>query len=236
VEKDKKKRKYLWIYAVVLFSSAFVVLVMTAFSQIKQSSNKEDYEKKLKDYKNKYTMGQDTADKDKKILKEKIAQLESENDNIKINTQQNNNSQELIKKIESCKNSYEKLLESDKLYSERNYVKSAEKLSEIREEDIGKMAQKKYKLLKSKVYIYAAKDYYKRAKYELSKENNSKAMEYFQESLMFDEEKYYEENTLYYLAYLSSKLKQVEKLKLYSNELVNKYPNSEYAKKIKKLK
>jgi len=38
------------------------------------------------------------------------------------------------------------------------------------------------------------------------------------------------------LAYLSSKLKQVEKLKLYSNELVNKYPNSEYAKKIKKLK
>ena len=231
----KDKRKYLWIYAVVLFSSAFVVLVMTAFSQIKQSSNIENYDKELKEYKNKYTLSLDTADKDKKTLQDKITQLQSENNNLKIITE-NNNSQILIQKIESCKNSYENLLQSDKLYSQEKYIEAAKGLRNVKEEELGEQAKKKYMFLKSKVYIYATKDYYKRAKHELSRDSYSKAMEYFEESLIFDETKYYEENTLYYLAYISSKLKQAQKLNRYSNDLIKRYPSSEYAEKVKNLK
>lgn len=36
---NKKDKKTVWIYAVVLFTSAFIVLMITAYSQIKVNKN-----------------------------------------------------------------------------------------------------------------------------------------------------------------------------------------------------
>lgn len=42
---NKSERKTVWIYAVILFTSVFVVLLLTAYSQIKLNTNINKYQK-----------------------------------------------------------------------------------------------------------------------------------------------------------------------------------------------
>jgi cell division protein FtsL len=51
VSENGNGRKAVWMYAVILFSSAFIVLLLTAYSQIKLNKNITRYEGQIHDEK-----------------------------------------------------------------------------------------------------------------------------------------------------------------------------------------
>ncbi len=235
MQKDKNKRKFLWIYAVVLFASAFTVLLLTAFSQLKLSSNIEEYKKKLKEHENSirgFNLSLNSAAEEKRVLQKKIEELEKENTSLKSLAAGSSRPDLINQRLERSRYSFDSLLKAETQYKNDQHLSSAKALHNVYEEDLGENAKKKYTYLKSKVYVYAAKDYYRKAKEQLAKNNFEEAKKFFEESLAYDETAYYEENTLFYLALVSSKLNESDKVKQYANQLKAKYPNSEYVEKV----
>lgn len=237
MEKNKNSKKFLWIYAAVLFLSAFAVLLLTAFSQVKLSNNMDEYKRKLSERDNsikEFSINLNSAAEEKTLLKQKLKQLEDENNNLKGVTNELGDFSTVKQRIERCRKSFDLLLHADNCYKQEKYVSCAEALKEIFVEDLGDQGAKRYSYLKAKVYLFAVKDFYKRGKEQMVLKNYLKSKDYFEKSLSFDETRYYEENTLFYLAFLSNKLKDQDKLKQYTQILTEKYPKSEYIEKIKK--
>ena len=44
---NKNEKKQIWMYALILFAGAFIVLLLTAYSQVKFQNNISDYQNKL---------------------------------------------------------------------------------------------------------------------------------------------------------------------------------------------
>lgn len=235
MDKEKSRRKFLWIYAVILFASAFAVLLLTAFSQIKLNSNVEEYKKKLSEHDVKiqgFDVSLNSAEKDRASLLSKIETLEKENNNLKSIATNGGN----INFLDKVKKSNDNLIKADSLYRNNKKVLAAQVLKEIGSEDLGEQGKARYNYLKLELYEEATKFYYKQAKKEMAANNYSKAKEYFETSLSFDEMKYYEENSLFYLVLISSKMKDKNMVDSYIQKLKTSYPKSEYIKKAEKLK
>ena len=235
MDKEKSRRKFLWIYAVVLFASAFAVLLLTAFSQIKLNSNIKDYKTKLSEHESKikyFDLSLTSAEKERNSLLSKIEALEKENSNLKSVTA-NGGKIDFNARI---KQSNDYLIKADSLYRSGKKVQAAQTLKEISEEDLGEQAKVRYNYLKLQVYQEATKYFYKQAKEQMAINNYIKSKEYFENSLTFDDAKYYEENSLYYLAVLNSKLKDEKAVDSAIQKLIEIYPNSAYIEKVNKLK
>ena len=235
MDKEKSRRKFLWIYAVVLFASAFAVLLLTAFSQIKLNSNIQEYKTKLNENESKikhFDLSLTSAEKERNSLLSKIEALEKENSNLKSVTA-NGGKIDFNARI---KQSNDTLIKADSLYRSGKKVQAAQTLKETSEEDLGEQAKIRYNYLKLQVYQEATKYFYKQAKEQMAINNYIKSKEYFENSLAFDDAKYYEENSLYYLAVLNSKLKDKKALDSAIQKLIVIYPKSAYIEKANKLK
>lgn len=239
MEQDKNKRRFLWIYALVLFASAFTVLLLTAFSQIKLNNNMEEYKRQLSDRENsikEFSLNLNSAAEERKTLKQKLEQLQTEYDQLKHTVSEGGGNPELMNsKLERSRRSFDNLLKADRLYKDDKYISCAQLLRNVFEEDLGQEARQKHRFLKSKVYLYATKDYYRKAVGMFNQKNYTEARKLFEESLAYDETKYYEENSIFYLALICKKINDVESFKKYSQKLIQSYPNGEYAAKVKSL-
>ncbi len=231
MDKEKNKRKYLWVYAVVLFSSAFVVLIITALSQVRLNSNIEEYKSKLAEHENsinKFNLSLSSAAQEKDALRERINQLEKENDSLKSVVAGGGSPSLLEQRLERSRQSFDNLLKAESLYEAEDLVDCARALSKVSEEDLGSLSKEKYRQLKGKVYLHATKELYRIGKEYYSQKEYLKARECFEESISFDNTQYFEENSLYFLALISNKLKEPEKMKEYADTLQKKFPDSEY--------
>lgn len=237
MDNQTNKRKYLWIYAGVLFLSALAILLLTAFSQMKLTGNIEEYKKKIKDHENSirdFNISLNSAAGERDSLKKRIKQLELENAALGSTTAGTKNPNGLLE-IESCKNAYEKILQADSLYKNGKKVAAAQMLKDINEKYLGEAAVKKLGRLKDATYLPATKYFYSKGKEEYSKKNYLQAAIDLAESLNFDKTAYFEENTLYYLALVNSKQGKKEEAEKYSNILADKYPKSSYINKLKAI-
>ncbi len=238
MDKEKNKRKYLWIYAVVLFSSAFVVLIITAFSQVRLNDNIEEYKSKLAEHENsinRFNVSLSSAAQEKEALRQRISQLEKENDSLKGITTDGGRPSLLEQRLERSRQSFDNLLKADALYGDRDLLACARALSKVNEEDLGSRSKERYQQLKDKVFLYATKELYRRGKEYYSEKEYLKAREHFEESISYDNTQYYEENSLYFLVRISNNLKEHEKMKEYADTLEKKFPNSEYIEMIADL-
>jgi hypothetical protein len=232
MENEKNSKKYLWIYAVVLFASAFTVLLLTALSQVKITKNMEALKKQQKENESSMqgvSFSLNTATMEKKTLKQKADALEKENISLRAIAA---TADQAIQAAQRSKESFDYLLEAEKLYKDDEYVKSANLLSKVNPVDLGEIATKKYLKVKSEVYPYTARRYFKAGKFELEAKSYKAAKEDFELAHLFDTINYFEENILYYLANASNKLGEAEKFNSYKTELKNKYPDSEYLKRL----
>jgi len=237
LENQTNKRKYLWVYAGVLFLSALAILGLTAFSQMKLSGNDEEYKKKIKEHENSirdFNISLSSAVGEKNALKKRIQELEIEIEGLKSTTAGTKNP-DGISKVQDCRNDYETLLKADGLFKNDKKVSSAQILKNIREDYLGEEAVKKLNRLKDATYLPATKYYYLKGKDEYSKGNYAQAEMDLKDSLSFDKTAYFEENTLYYLALASSKQGKKDETKKFSGMLLDKYPKSSYSNKIKNL-
>lgn len=235
---NKKDKKTVWIYAVVLFTSAFIVLMITAYSQIKVNKNIDDVKNKLgstEKEKSNFQMNLSSALAENKKLYEKIQNFEIEIKDAKIKES------DLKKEIKELQNkrvsgieNYQKLVKADILYYSGDFrncslILTKEINKETLEEDAIDLYQKLLNLSIKKAsldfYIYGY-EYYKDKEYD-------KAVENFENSLSLTDTEYYSDDCYYFLAYSQYRKGNVSAAKVAMNTLLINYPDSTYKKEAK---
>lgn len=239
---DNKKNgvKTVWIYAIILFTSAFIVLLFTAYSQIKLNSNLNDYKNQISSQKkekiNFITDLNTTQIENNKLktniasLKEQIAKLRKERDSIveKLKAAES--------KYTSVTTTYDSLLQAEKEYDNGNFVACAEILSKkYKLEQLGTSGRERFSNLIGKSYGKAAQKLYFEGYSEYVKSNYNNAISNFQRSFKLLQHEYYSDDCLYFIAYSQLKLGKNTLAKQSFSLLIKKYPESSYINDVDRM-
>lgn len=231
-EKNNDKKK-IWIYAVVLFTSAFIVLLLTAISQIKLNKNIDDYktqiytnEKEKSDFQLNLSSSKNQNKKLQDELKTTKEDLEKE---LKENENESQKYKDLELKLSKSINSYEKLLQAENEFLNENFIAAAvilQKQCDIKY--LNEQAMKRYVSLKDSTYKKASKELYINGlkNYNAGLYNN--AIEAFQLSAELVSYEYYSDDCYYYIAYSYYKAGKYDLASSTVDNLIKNYPSSSY--------
>ncbi len=231
----KNSKMAVWMYAVVLFTSAFVVLLLTAYSQIKFSRNIDDYKNRIyteESEKNNVQMDLSSAIEENKKLKNEISSVRNELTNIKIKQEATSSDySNLQKKYDQVVAAYEALIEAEQEFNRGNVTGCTIILHEkINKEVLEKSALEKYKLLVGKSYYSAAASLYEEGYRKYTKAGYSEAIALFNRSLELVTDGYYSDDCYYFIAYSEYRLGNRDNAKAALNSLLAKYPGSSFSK------
>ena len=84
--KKENEKNTIWLYAIILFSSAFVILALTAYSQIKFNRNIDDYRGQMEEQQQQKMDAQvnlNSALEENRIIREEITKLRTETTALK---------------------------------------------------------------------------------------------------------------------------------------------------------
>lgn len=231
-EKNGGKKK-VWIYAVILFTSAFIVLLLTAVSQIKLNKNISDYKTQIyakEKEKSDFQLNLSSSKNENKKLQEELKITKEVLDNeIKAKENEIKKQKELETKIKEVIDSYENLIKAENEFLNEDYVTCALILSkQCDAEYLNDEATKKYLFLREKTYGKASKTLYTDGLKKYRRGEYDAAVSNFQSSVDLMPNEYYSDDCYYYIAYslyMSGKydfsVKAVDKL------LID-YPSSSY--------
>ena len=129
MKKVQKKHKYFWIYTIVLFSVALVLILFSAFSATNIPELENENKRKIQSV--------DTT----------INQLKEENTALK------EKNEALEKEKEAVKSATESILTAEELYTDRQYADAKEEIDKITDASVieGKLLEK-YENIKNKIY------------------------------------------------------------------------------------
>lgn len=235
MENGKNGKAKVWVYAVILFTSAFIVLLITAYSQIKFTKNIDNLELEIdlkENEKNMFQLNLNTAlEENEKLLNENKKlkeQLEKEKETVeeqkKKMSEMENNSNNIV-------NSYEKLLYALDEYEKGNFVNCAlTLLHEVKPEHLKGDGLKKYYELVGKTFFKAAHKLYSEGLNLYRDERYDEAVEKFSKSLEISDSEYFSDDCLYLIAYARYNQGKKEEALSYYEKLLDKYPDSNYAK------
>lgn len=238
-EENNNKKQSVWLYAVILFISAFIVLLFTAYSQIKLNKNLENYKNKVSTtetekelYQKHFASAQEMNDE----LSKQIEDLEKENEELKqelteIKQGKSDLEFEYIKRTAANRLLSKALV----IYMDGDPAEAFDVLEKVDAEDLDEESVHAYDILKKKAGYEAGLklfnegyDLYRRAKYEQAASTLDRSYSYAP-----DEE--FSDKCLYYRA--SAELKAgdessaVASMKL----LITRFPDSDYLARAKKF-
>ena len=235
---DNKKSK-IWVYAVILFTSAFIVLLFTAYSQIKLNNNLSDYKNQVynkESEKNKYQQNFSSAQEMNAKLNEEIKRLEEENSILQGDITELQGEKENIETTFNKKSiAVEGLSNAMTIYLNGNIVECAALINGIDVANLDAKAVETCKALKLKVYSEAGKllfnegySLYNRAKY-------SEAADKLLLSSLYSPADTFSDKCLFYLAYSEVKIDKTTFALEHMNMLISNYPSSKYLKSAKRF-
>ncbi len=229
---DKKK---LWLYAVILFTSAFIVLLLTAFSQIRMNKNISKYKDQLSSeskLKSDFQLNLNSSLNLNKKLTEELELLKedmSEEKNTALEAEKR--AKELENKLKDTTASYEALIEAQRKYDNEEYVKSALLLYEkCKLALFNQGAYNQYIKLKELVFPKASKISYADGLRNYKEGQYSKAIEHFKISTALASNEYYSDDCYYLMAYSYFYMKDNMQAKKSLETLFKDYPQSTYLK------
>ncbi len=239
-KKNNSESKKIWTYAVILFTGAFAVLLVTAFSQIKLNKNITDYKNQLSSVEKKkvnFQTNLNTALEENKALLKKIEQMKK--DAAKKEKEFNAYKGNVSKDQSSLKNSmkaYELLLEAENLYKNNDVVGSAELLQKKCDSKLlDKNGLARYNSLVEKTYYNAAlKLYYDGYKYYKKQEYDA-AISNLQAAVNLQPNEYFSDDCYYFIAYSQYKKGNKDGFKQAADALLLGYPDSSYIDEINYL-
>ncbi len=238
---SKNDKKQIWIYALILFTGAFIVLLLTAYSQVKFQNNISEYQSKLStEEKAKINVVTDYN----AALKE-IDRLTAEIESIRnklIQSEQNFKLEEgktlnLETKYSNTIVCNDLLLGAYEYYNKEDYVKCALKLKyDINTELLTTKSKEIYEYLVSNSYNKAALmlysdgyKSYKNKKFNEAIENLNRAIDFGQKN------EYFMDDAYFYLAKSYYKVSKYNEAKLLINTFISNYPNSTFISPMKVL-
>jgi hypothetical protein len=239
MEKNKNVKTKIWVYAVVLFTSAFIVLLFAAYSQIKMNKNLENYRNLVtsqKSEKNKYQLSFANAQEINNKLNEEIKKLEDEKKSLSDSIDNlNKQISDLNDKSGKQISSYEELCSIQAMYLNGDIINSSQRLKTLDINQLNLEAQNLYTTLCLKVYNEAGKILYDEGYKLYRSEKYSDAIGKFSLSREMWTKGEYSDNCLYYLAYANYRLGNELLAVEYMNNLIIEYPDSAFLKSARRF-
>ncbi len=205
-KESKNEKKQIWMYALILFTGAFIVLLLTAYSQVKFQNNISEYQSKLSSQeKAKINAVTDfnSAVKENKRLKEEIESFRQkllESEQQLATEEEKYNELKIIN--DEAKGTAELLMKAQNLYIKEEYVDSAVILKyDIKKELLSATGLNIYNELLDKSYPKASQILYRDGYRNYKNKNYSSAIISLSRAIDFSKKnEYYVDDAYYYLA------------------------------------
>lgn len=238
---SKNDKKQIWIYALILFTGAFIVLLLTAYSQVKFQNNISEYQSKLStEEKAKINVVTDYN----AAVKE-IDRLTSEIENMRnklIQSEQNlaleeEKSLELEAKYSNTIVCNDILLIAYEYYNKEDYINCAIKLKyDINTSLLTLKSKEIYDFLVSESYNKAAQMLYSEGYRSYKNKNYNEAIESLNRAIDFGQKnEYFMDDAYFYLAKSYYKVSKYNEAKKLINSFIVNYPNSTFIVPMKQL-
>jgi TolA-binding protein len=235
VSENSNDKKTIGLYAVILFTSAFIVLLLTAYSQMKFSKSAHEYknlittEEKAKiNFKTNLNSALDENSKlenELNTLKKDIDRIQSENDLYKKKLDQTE------EKSEKASSLYELIVSAQNSYIQGNIIECALILKkQIDPLHLDSRLAAIYHDLVEKSFGKAARKLFETGRKEYSGKNYSAAKDAFQKAVSLNVEEYFIDDCYYYLAYSEYWLGNSKGVERDVQILLDRYPSSSYRK------
>lgn len=240
MENKKNNKKMVQGYAIILFVSAFLILLVTAYSQTKFDKNIDYYQSKLVSEKKEkvriqYSVGE-LFSKNKELTN-KITSIETDLSNLHKDYEiKEDELKRLSQENDKFKTTYENLISAEKEYLNGNYTKCALLLKQNFDTSIlGENGTKKYKYLSEKTFKIASTNLYLKGLNYYNNHSYNNAIKNFELSVLIDINQSYSDDCYYFLALCNYKTQNIVSCKNFINILLNNYPESNYLKSAQNL-
>lgn len=235
---DNKKAK-VWVYAIVLFTSAFVILLLTAYSQIKLNKSLNNYRNEIsskvtenKKVQQNFSSAQEMNEK----LNAEIKKLQEENsmlqDNVSSMLAQKEDAEIQLSNKNTAFSNFSTALS---VYFNGDYIQCAQLLTQIDQTNLDGKSLELYKSFAPKVEAEAGRILYLDGRSLYKKGQYSSAAEKLLLSNQYAKNQAFSDNCLFYLAYAEiksgNKTSSVEHMK----KLLADYPSSSFRKYAEKF-
>lgn len=229
----------IWLYAVILFTSAFLVLLFAAYSQIRMNQDLKDYKSQFIDTeteKNKYLRSFSTAQEMNEALSKEIQMLEEENEALKekINelTDANAKLEETLKlKQEACSG----LANAIDLYCDGDVIGAAEQFMIVDLDKLDdKLAQTSRKFEK-RVRKEAGNVLFNEGISLYGKGNYTGAVEKLSISFRYAPKEEFSDKCLYFLGYAEYRTGDKASALKHMKQLLQEYPESNYIQRARQF-
>ncbi len=228
----KNVKSKIWVYAVVLFTSAFIVLLITAYSQIKMNRNIVDFRNQISNQqneKNKYQLNFATAQEMNNKLTEENEKLKADNESLQEAVNKANSDIQAANDSTGKKlGEYEKLSAAQEAYIKGDIVASARILKSIDVLQFNEKAKASYEFLSEKALLEAGKQLFDEGYKLYSKGDYNAALEKLTLSRELSPKADYSDNCLYYLAYAQQRTGNTAAAVTNMKLLLNEYPESSF--------
>lgn len=233
MSENRNDKKTVWLYAVILFTSAFIVLLLTAYSQIKFNKNIDEYKNQIssqtKEKINFQTDLKSAVDQNKK-LQDEINSMKADLEKYKKAQKENE------KKISDLQNeykrkvsSYQALVEAENEYKSGHVVECAALLyHQCSADSLEGTSLDIYRSIVAQAYPKAAVGLYNEGYGDYRNKNYDRAVEKFQMSLNLESDWYLSDDCYYFMAYAEYKRGNKEAARNALQMLLQKYPRSNY--------
>jgi len=233
-EGNKNGKTSIWIYAVVLFTSAFIVLLLTAMSQIRFNKHIADFKNQIytkEDEKNKFKSNLTIAIEENAKLSSEVEFLNDQIENLKNKLKESESkSEDKINEYKKISEIYKAVLLADLEYEKGNYTECAKILyKQGNEPNIPDATIKeRYRFLVDKTYKKAAYQFYREGYKSYKQGDYKSAEESFQMSVNLTDKEYFSDDCYYLMMYIKYKNNDVTSMRSIINILKTKYPDSNY--------
>lgn len=240
-KETKNEKKQIWMYALILFTGAFIILLLTAYSQVKFQNNISDYQNKLSSQeKAKINAVTDfnSAMKENKRLKTEVEALRSKlvESEQKIATEEAKNA-DLESKSANAAASADLLLTAQDFYIKGDYISCAVTLKyDINTANLSTKAVQSYNELVAESYPKASQLLYRDGYKSYKKKNYAEAILNLNRAIDFSQKnEYYVDDAYYYIANSYYKTDSFKEAKKVISEFIANYPKSSFLKDMKAL-
>lgn len=228
----KNKKSNVWLYAVILFTSAFIVLLFAGYSQIRLNKNLDDYRSQVfstETEKNEYLRNFASAQEMNEELNREIDQLEEEKEvlmkEISNMLDDKEDIEDILKLKQKAVASFANIFD---VYLQGDAIRTAEQLKTVNVEDLDHEAAVTFQTLEKRVKAEAGKllfdegfSLYDRAKY-------TQAVGKLLLSFQYAPKEEFSDKCLYYLAYSKFKVGDKANALEQMERLIREYPESNY--------
>jgi TolA-binding protein len=240
-KENKNEKKQIWMYAVILFTGAFIILLLTAYSQVKFQNNISDYQNKLSSQeKAKINAVTDlnSAMKENKRLNTELESLRNKlvESEQKIATVESKEV-DLETRYNNAVSASDLLMTAYELFNKEDYINCAMTLKyELSIDNLSANGVKTYNELVEKSYSKASLQLYRDGYRYYKNQNYSQAIISLNRAIDFSSKnEYYVDDAYYYLATSYFRSSDFEDAKKTINTFVTNCPKSPFMRNMGRL-